>query len=945
MKLNHTSIILSLLPGLILSGTAQCGTITVGDDLLSVTLDYGNKGLIETQLTTHNTKLDAPAAFSWMVDTDKGLLNSASAEAALAKPTESRAKEAVFVGQNKLFRWMTKYKLSAPGFITKQLSIEPTSQLTVRRVTMQQIPEQLQPITASTSLLDIAVFCRHQNVGLFASLDFPYSKVRHEGGQYNITYPPYITLKADETYTSHSLTLGATEVTGKQRYGYYEGEVEAMDRYVQSRVKPRFDKPMFTSACIVNRYTQIQNGAVFYTMKDHPTLSVHQDIMRREIDLLPKLGIEYYQIFPGVFDWVPSDPKPEVVEGMVAYAKKRGVHIGDYSGTTSVFCQHYNQYNNSLQGTDLAPCFGYDKFQKWYTSTVVNNCKRYGFDMHALDFLSIGPCQSTAHGHPVGEDSIYSQVKGLMDFAEAVNATSPNMMIWPNSGCWSELLPKLAWYTPCLYLTDPFIASPWQGLNMTRLLDDARREQMVNLHYSRFLPYRYYTNCQYFFSQNSVVPDIRKNYEYGALSTIAVTPNICLAEVRPWYEELSPTNQAKVQAFYTKWTKFLKKNYSLWTKTYHLGDDPQPGGVEIYSHAQNDRGFIFIVNPNYWSKEVEIPLDQRLGFTGDSSCELAELYPTERLRMTEFGPYVKIGQTVKMTAAAQEVIVLEVKPSPKRVDKPRLYGLNGSVSKNADGYLVKTTGFQGTTENAMVVLPKGSAEVKGLEIRTDMPEMDRRHWPYEATKAKLTKSDAETAQFELTFRRQTPTTEIRQWYVMPGKLDEGIQQNWQSALPTKNCVQTPLAAEDGKQTGALAHFGGAYVDNAFGEMQPTEFTLTTRRIAASKEAKQSPVASPILVSPAKLGTSSSWWCASTINLPFINAYGCEPGFYDHPILVLPTLANPAVAKVLVWINGQAVNVQDYLYPRNRGYLTRWVDLMGVTHMGENSLVIYYEEKQ
>ena len=191
----------------------------------------------------------------------------------------------------------------------------------------------------------------------------------------------------------------------------------------------------------------------------------------------------------------------------------------------------------------------------------MKNCKKFGFEMHALDFLSIAPCQSTAHGHPVGEDSVYSQVKGLTDFAEAVNATSPTMMIWPNSGCWSDLLPKLAWYTPCLYLTDPFIASPWQGLNMTRLLDDARREQMVSLHYSRFLPYRYYTNCQYFFSQNSVVPDVRKNYEYGALSTIAVTPNLCLAEVRPWYEDQKPDQPGKNTGLLHQVDQFLEEEF------------------------------------------------------------------------------------------------------------------------------------------------------------------------------------------------------------------------------------------------------------------------------------------------------------------------------------------------------------------------------------------------
>ena len=97
---------------------------------------------------------------------------------------------------------------------------------------------------------------------------------------------------------------------------------------------------------------------------------------------------------------------------------------------------------------------------------------------------------------------------------------------------------------------------------MTRLLDDARREQMVGLHWSHFIPYRFLSNCQYFFSQNSVVPDIR-HFEYGALSTLAVTPNLCLGEIRPWLDRLSETDRSRAIAFYACWTQFVRDHFDL----------------------------------------------------------------------------------------------------------------------------------------------------------------------------------------------------------------------------------------------------------------------------------------------------------------------------------------------------------------------------------------------
>ena len=240
---------------------------------------------------------------------------------------------------------------------------------------------------------------------------------------------------------------------------------------------------------------------------------------------------------------------------------------------------------------------------------------------------------------------------------------------------------------------------------MTRLLDDARREQMVSLHYTHFMPFRNYTNCQYFFSQNSIVPDIR-NYQYGALSSIAVTPNLCLAEIRPWMDRLPAAQQSEVTTFYQRWTQFLKDNYPLWRRTYHAGDNPAPGGIEIYGHAQDGHGFVFLVNANYWSDVVQVPLDQRLGFSAQGSCEIRELYPSEQLVLTPEGPTPAYGATVTLDAPAQQVRVLEVTPAPKSLDTPRVYGVPGVVEQTPQGYVLKTSARQGTTHRFAIRVPE-----------------------------------------------------------------------------------------------------------------------------------------------------------------------------------------------------------------------------------------------
>jgi hypothetical protein len=52
-------------------------------------------------------------------------------------------------------------------------------------------------------------------------------------------------------------------------------------------------------------------------------------------------------------------------------------------------------------------CFGHSDFARHYRETVAPNCRRFGFEMHCLDFLTLYPCYAAGHGHPPGTDSLY----------------------------------------------------------------------------------------------------------------------------------------------------------------------------------------------------------------------------------------------------------------------------------------------------------------------------------------------------------------------------------------------------------------------------------------------------------------------------------------------------------------------------------------------------------
>lgn len=948
---------------------SNTSAIAVGDDRLQVFISFGPDGLRETEYRVDQISLSDMEGDPWGANVGSiRVLPRGHPASMLICEGGVPARRAVFEADSGRLIWRLEYAVLGHGRITKSLTLTSKRRLMLDTIVMWRARSRIDPHVSRTGMQDIAAFYRQEGRSLFVSLDFPYSEITAKKGLTEVSYSPFTNLDTGHAYACHSLTFGSARLTGESRYGYDVGEVEAINSYVQERFEPRFKRPMFVTSSIVNRYTQVRGDTIFYTMKDQPTLRFNRKLLRRDLQLMPQLGVEYYQVFPGVFDWVPGDPAPNTVQEYVNYAHSQGIRIGDYSASNYLFCPHFNEYDNSLDRPDWLIldrdgksngnpfCFGDTEFVDFYIGTVVPNCRRFGFEIHCLDFLKLKPCYATHHGHPPGRKSLYSQVRGLVRLLEALDGVSPQMMTWSNSGDWSELLPKLAWSNPNLYLTDPFIKTAWQGLNMTRLLDDARREQMVALHHTHFLPYRFFTNCQYFFCQNSVVPDIR-NFKYGVLSTLAVTPNLALGEIRPWIDRLSPFEQQEVIRFYKDWTSFVHDNFDLWKNTFQVGENPGVGSVEIYSHAARNHGFVFIVNPQYWDRTVGLPLDSSLGFDASGRCVIRELYPVRRLRLTAQGPFASFGTTLPVKVDAQQVLVLEVKAAAEEIHAPTLFGLPGMIEQSQDGFLIKTHGAQGHSERFAVMLPAGSTPICSARVRRDVPKQPKRQWA--ATPLKLLTTSGPNVLMKLTFRKSRAPTQLRTWVVRPGSLSSGVHSGWSRGLPGGQKLEFPLFVDTSAVTlpitdvranelglGPIANFLAAYIDHAFSEDQETwiELKVGGQNLQQGTIASQECLPIHNVLHPLARDPRRQWWLETSFYLPFINSDGTEPRPENHPQLIVPMIRREQLKKIRAWINGIPLAIRQYSYPRNRKLGCFHADLMGSGAQGQynNRLVIFLE---
>jgi len=395
----------------------------------------------------------------------------------------------------------------------------------------------------------------------------------------------------------------------------------------------------------------------------------------------------------------------------------------------------------------------------------------------------------------------------------------------------------------------------------------------------------------------------------------------------------------------------------LWKKTYQVGENPGMGSVEVYGHAKGGHGFVFVVNPQYWGRTVEVPLDASLGLTGSGKCEIAELYPVERLRLTAQGPFASFGTTVRVHIPAQTVLVLEVKPAPTKIDRPRLHGLPGTIEATQQGYLVKTWGQQGRAERCAVLLPEGSKPIVSASVR-DVPKQPKRLWA--DTPIRFVAGNGRGVAMDVTFRRDAAPDELCVWEVKPGSFADGMAANWAAGFKDGKTLRFPLfvdaagvslpmwdADADKLGLGPLADFCGAYVENAFAETQETWIDLMPGESA--NYPKGDPVASEPAIASHPLpeiakDKSGSWWVQTSFHLPFMYTLGSEPFFDEHTFLALPFVRQSRVRVVAAWINGVPLDVRKYQYPRNRGLSCFYADLVGSgAQGGENRLVIHFEQ--
>jgi len=189
-----------LISSAVMAGDAKLGfpgqgsrgsTLAVGDDRVHVVLDYGAHGLRETSYQVENRCLVDLSGEAWSIQLDGTTISSVRSTVSLVhKDGFPLSRSAIFSGEATHIRWELTYSVSGPGRVTKYLRLFPKLGGILSTVTLWNARSTIGPQIVRTKIQDIAAFYRCEDVGLFASLDFPYSKIVCVAGATNVSYPP-----------------------------------------------------------------------------------------------------------------------------------------------------------------------------------------------------------------------------------------------------------------------------------------------------------------------------------------------------------------------------------------------------------------------------------------------------------------------------------------------------------------------------------------------------------------------------------------------------------------------------------------------------------------------------------------------------------------------------------------------------------------------------------
>ncbi len=607
-------------------------------------------------------------------------------------------------------------------------------------------------IRAGTSVKDYGVFFRLQDrTGIFMLIQNPFLSVSRNGQAFGISYSPEMDWKTgDGRFESDRGCIGTYRLTGEMvpvemvlewnwRARGAEGNEATED---QAEIAAFMDCVRAFVLPHPERTVKINVGWTENDYQIDASTEQGREEYRRIIDRAAELGCEHLLYAPSNTslaltqndtdswhwehvlwlglgqkirrgEWDPvASPIPPSVSEMLDYARTKHVKLVAYVYPVLPFSQNPSW----LVGKDKdAANLGFRSLQDWLIKNLLNFYRRTGIGGYAFDYTFLN----------LPGTSEYEQWWGWRRVMESLRRAEPDMVIdgrqaYQLYGPWIWLAGSYPHPTSTDEQPESF--KPFPDLHFDRVSADRERYTAYRYRIRDYSPPELMPG--YITHQTPRNDDAGKlvsepfrrrdwdylGWRYSLISSIAVGGLNNVVDMIPARdpEEFKNFSQEEI-AFFRRWLQWTDQNRKYLLNTRFIIGQPAVGRVDGTSALVDDRGTIFLFNPNGGELTAEFNLDQSIGLSGKGEFVLTEVYPHEGRRVGKPGAgRWTYGDRVSLSMAGASALALKVDPAEPSLSEPQVFNVMGSANWSAG--ILSLTGVRGeigTTTDALVLLPDG----------------------------------------------------------------------------------------------------------------------------------------------------------------------------------------------------------------------------------------------
>ncbi len=535
----------------------------------------------------------------------------------------------------------------------------------------------------------VTYFGRSSKGGIFLGVEKPFDASSVERGTVTLGYAPGLKVNADEEITTEPVYLGV--------YKRAPGEVETPDLPLRSESDAMVAMTSTVLGPPRHGLTPMACGwwceMEHYTYKDDA--AVNADL--RSIDFLREAGIDWLSDnhpWGGETEMMnnlrESDGyKPgSLVSRKYEYAKKAGLKVVFWPTMNSthpwwgkagrpflsqkpewmMFPEKRPRVGRMLSGLVFKSsvngnCIANKPFRDWINRLSLDGMRTGYFPGWAMDgdffggqgFVLPVDCPSADHDHLPG-DSTYACERALTELMEAVRKTYPRTYIFVcrppmDLGVFYQRNVDAVFTIDEMAMPEALPGLTNQPINVM-LGDKVRKWSRVRVHH-HFFPH-YLDQPQVFVGPKSMgkrYPDWPSEaIDYLMLSALSSSPN------QLYYLPTKAGIPARDKETIRKWLDWGRKNEKYLMVRKDLPDWPAAGKVDGSAHIIQDRGLLFLFNPNSQPLPGVFRADsESLGLARGGPFQIIQSYPPSGVKKR-----FRFGDEVRWEVPPRSALVLEI---------------------------------------------------------------------------------------------------------------------------------------------------------------------------------------------------------------------------------------------------------------------------------------------